>query len=113
MVAPIGSAGVRLRIQRDYVYSAHCRRRVAETAAGTTPLVPLQAVAFSDGNVYARDLHARDLLLLAAYPSRPIYLVHPTSEAAGAPPAFYPVSRDSLTRAWRDEAREENQESQR
>jgi hypothetical protein len=101
----VGLAGVKLHMQRGYPYPAHCLRRVEEVAAGISPLAPLLAVEGSDGNVYARDLHARDTLLLAAYPSRPIYTVHPASPARSALPAFFPVSRDSLVRAWRDEAR--------
>jgi hypothetical protein len=52
--------------------------------------------------VYARDLHGRDTLLVRAYPERPIFLLKPATEAIGEPPRFYPVSRDSLERAWRD-----------
>ncbi len=101
-----GPAGERLRVQRGYAYPPHCARRLAEAAAGSSPLAVLLAVGAADGNVYARDLHGRDSLLLAAYPDRPVYIVHPASSAPGAPPAFYPVSRDSLFTAWRDEARE-------
>jgi hypothetical protein len=65
------------------------------------PLAPL--LVLDDGNVYARDLHARDTLLLAAYPNRPIYALRATSTAADAVPVFVPVSRDSLHRAWNAE----------
>jgi hypothetical protein len=97
----------KLHVQAGYGYSPHCLRRATETAAGITPLAPLLAVGGpSDRNIYARDLHARDSLLLAAYPNRPIYLLRPTTAAASELPAFFPVSRDSLERAWRVEARE-------
>ncbi len=102
-ITPIGSAGTTLRVDRNYAYPSRCVRRAAENAAGASPLVPLQAVATSDRNIYARDLHARDSLLLAAYPGRPIYLVHPMSGDPGALPAFYPVARDSLIQAWRED----------
>ena len=102
-----GSAGERLRVQRGYTYPPHCERRLAEAAAGSSPLAVLLAVGATDGNVYARDLHGRDSLLLAAYPDRPVYIVHPASSAPGALPAFYPASRDSLLTAWRNEARED------
>lgn len=105
----IRPSNTKLHMQHGYAYSAHCMRRLGETAAGISPLAPLLAVEGADGNVYARDLHARDSLLLAAYPGRPIYTVHPTSPLPRALPAFYPVSRDSLLRAWRDEAREDAQ----
>jgi hypothetical protein len=108
-VAPmlVGAAEVKVRMQRDYAYSANCRRRLAETAAGSSPLAPLQVVEGSDKNIYARDLHARDSVVLAEYPERAIYLVHPTSDSSGALPAFFPVSRDSLIKAWRDEPLEQ------
>jgi hypothetical protein len=93
--------GAKLHVQIGYGYSPHCQRRAAETVAGILPLAPMLAIRGpSDRNVYARDLHARDTLLLAAYPNRPIYLLRPTTPAPGAPPAFYPVTRDSLEAAW-------------
>ncbi|HEY3883881.1 MAG TPA: hypothetical protein VGL62_01640, partial [Vicinamibacterales bacterium] len=54
-----------------------------------------------------RDLHARDTLLLAAYPDRRIYLLRPSSAAPSAMPAYFPVSRDSLAAAWLAERQEE------
>ena len=108
--------GTKLHVQAGYPYTAHCLRRVAETAAGITPLAPLLAVGGGRGgrgggpgdrNVYARDLHARDTLLLAEYPDRPIYLLRPTTAAPRAMPAFFRVSRDSLTAAWRAERAEQ------
>jgi hypothetical protein len=103
MVGP----GAKLHVQAGYGYSPHCLRRAAETAAGITPLAPLLAVGGpSDRNIYARDLHARDTLLLAAYPDRPIYLLRPATAAQNALPAFFPVSRDSLVAAWRAEGSE-------
>jgi hypothetical protein len=101
-----GPAGERLRVQRGYAYPPQCERRLAEAAAGSSPLAVLLAVGATDGNVYARDLHGRDSLLVAAYPDRPVYIVHPASAAPDALPAFYPASRDSLLTAWRDEARD-------
>jgi hypothetical protein len=83
-------------------------RRATETAAGIAPLAPLLAVGGpSDRNIYARDLHARDTLLLAAYPGRPIFLLRPSSAAPSAMPAFFPVSKDSLAVAWAAETQEE------
>ncbi len=102
-----GPAGERLRVQRGYTYPPHCERRLAEAAAGSSPLAVLLAVGAADGNVYARDLHGRDSLLLASYPNRPVYIVHPASSAPGALPAFYPASRDSLFAAWHHEAQED------
>ena len=50
--------------------------------------------------MYARDLHARDTVLLKRYPSRAVYLVRPPSDAEGVLPRFWPLSRDSLRAAW-------------
>jgi hypothetical protein len=50
--------------------------------------------------VYARDLHARDSVLLSRYPSRSVYLVRPPSDGDGALPRFWPISRDSLRADW-------------
>jgi hypothetical protein len=99
--------GANAHIEAGYVYSPHCLRRVEETAAGITPLAPLLAVGGpSDRNVYVRDLHARDSLLLAEYPGRPIYLLRPASPSPSAMPAFFPVSRDSLAAEWKAESKE-------
>lgn len=105
-VVHVGLGGVKqLHMQRGYPYPLHCLRRVDEIVAGISPLAPLLAVGGSDGNVYARDLHARDTLLLAEYADRPIYVVHPTLPLPSGLPAFFPVSRDSLLHAWREDAR--------
>ena len=86
--------GVDVRVDPRVHYSAHCQARLAETRAGVLPLAPL--LVLGDGNIYARDLHARDTVLIAAYPHRPIYLLRPASDAPTALPAFVPISRDSL-----------------
>jgi hypothetical protein len=100
--------GANAHVEAGYAYSAHCLRRVEETAAGITPLAPLLAVGGpSDRNIYVRDLHARDSLMLAAYPDRPIYLLRPASAAPSAMPAFLPVSKDSLAAEWSSEHTEE------
>jgi hypothetical protein len=84
-------------------YGPRCVRRLEEDRAGFTVYLPF-IVAESDNVVYARDLHARDSILLARYPSRPVYLVRPPTDGDGVPPQFWRVSRDSLRAAW---AREE------
>ena len=58
-------------------------------------------LARGGGNRYARDLGARDSLLLREYPDRPVYLLRPPSGAVGALPRFEALSRDSLLAAWR------------
>lgn len=85
-------------------YSPRCVARVVDDRAGFTLFTPL-LLAHDGGNVFARDLHARDSLLLRAYPDRPLYLLKPPTDGEGEPPRFYALSRDSLERAWRDSDR--------
>jgi hypothetical protein len=72
---------------------------VEEDRAGFTVYLPF-LVADGDSVVYARDLHARDSVLLARYPTRTVYLVRPPSDSDGVVPRFWRVSRDSLRAAW-------------
>ncbi len=80
-------------------YSETCRSRIAEERAGTADLNPMLLVRDA-GNVYARDLHARDTLLLEEMPERPVYLVRQENGMSAARPVFIPLSRDSLWMAW-------------
>ena len=80
-------------------YGPRCVRRVAEDRAGFTVYLPF-LVAGGENIVYARDLHARDTMLLSRYPTRSVYLVRPPSDSEGVPPEFWPLSRDSLRAAW-------------
>jgi hypothetical protein len=80
-------------------YGPRCVRRVQEDRAGFTVYLPF-LVAEGENAVYARDLHARDTVLLKRYPSRAVYLVRPPSDAEGVLPRFWPLSRDSLRAAW-------------
>jgi hypothetical protein len=93
--------GANVRVDRGYRYSRRCLARAAESREGVLPLAPL--LVLNDGNVYARDLQARDTLVLAAYPDRPVFALRAASAAAHAIPVFVPVSRDSLARAWNAE----------
>ena len=80
-------------------YGPRCVRRVQEDRAGFTVYLPF-LVANGEHVVYARDLHARDTVLLDRFPSRAVYLVRPASDSEGAVPRFWPLSRDSLRAAW-------------
>jgi hypothetical protein len=80
-------------------YGARCIRRIQEDRAGFTVYLPF-IVADGDNVVFARDLHARDSVLLARYPNRPIFLVRPPSDSEGVRPRFWRVSRDSLLADW-------------
>jgi hypothetical protein len=76
-----------------------CRARIAEERAGFTLLAP--RLLDRTDNVYARDLAARDTLLLAAYPERPVYRLRAAGADGGAALVVEPVSRDSLLAAAR------------
>ena len=89
------------RLRGSY-YPRRCELRLAEDRAGFTLSGPL--LLSRDGNVYARDLHARDTLLLAEYPTRATWLLAPASGAEGKIPVFHRVSRDSIWAAARAEA---------
>jgi hypothetical protein len=80
-------------------YGPRCVRRLHEDHAGFTIYFPF-LVANGDRVVYARDLHARDSVLLARFPARSVYLVRPSSDSDGALPRFWLVSRDSLRADW-------------
>lgn len=86
--------------RRGVVYGSRCLARINEDRAGMTVMPPLLLARRSD-ILYARDLHARDSLLMAEYPDRAIYLLAPRGAEEGAPPAFTRLSRDSLLKAWR------------
>jgi hypothetical protein len=80
-------------------YGPRCVRRVEEDRSGFTVFLPF-LVADGENVVYARDLHARDTVLLARYPSRAVYLVRPPTDSEGVTPRFWLLSRDSLRAAW-------------
>lgn len=80
-------------------YGPRCVRRIEEDRAGFTVYLPF-TVANGDNVLYARDLHARDSVLLARFPARAVYLARPASDSNGALPVFWRLSRDSLRTAW-------------
>ena len=80
-------------------YTQACVAHINEDRQGFTLFTPL-LLAHGGGNVYARDLGARDTLLIHAYPGRPLYLLRPPSSRIGTMPRFYALPRDSLARAW-------------
>jgi hypothetical protein len=89
-----------LRLTRGAQYPPNCLAKLAANRGGFTLFPPL-LLARRWGNVYARDLGARDSLLLRDFPGRPLYLLRPASGAVGAEPVFYPLRSDSLLEAWR------------
>ena len=86
-------------VQSSVGYSPQCRERVQESSAGLVPLAPL-LLSGGPTNIYVRDLHARDSLLLKQYPNRPIFVVRRDSSAAGVTLRYHRASRDSLIGSW-------------
>jgi len=81
-------------------YTSTCKARLQEDQQGFTLLLPL-ILARTEDVIYARDLHARDSLLLGEFPDRDLFLLRPATTGVGAEPQFYPLRRDSLLAAWR------------
>jgi hypothetical protein len=80
-------------------YPAVCQRRILEDRAGYAFLAPLLARDVGS-NIYARDLHARDTLLLQRHPDRPMYLLRAVSSEVGAPLFLEPLRLDSARAEW-------------
>jgi hypothetical protein len=89
-----------LRLMPGIRYPRHCIAKIEANRSGFTLFPPL-LLARGSGNVYARDLGARDSLLVAEYSNRPLYLLKPATGGVGAEPRFFPLRRDSLMAAWR------------
>jgi hypothetical protein len=85
------------------LYDRTCVARINEDRLGYTHLAPL-LLERGSGNVYARDLHGRDSLMTAVYPSRPVYLLRRKGAAADSAFDWLPLKRDSLVAAWRSSA---------
>lgn len=92
-------SGAFLPVQAGVEYSPQCRERVQESSAGVVPLAPL-LLSGGRSNVYVRDLHARDSVLLKQYPNRPIFIVRRDSSTAGVTLRYHRASRDSLIGSW-------------
>jgi hypothetical protein len=88
------------RVRPGVRYASVCLRRIEEDRSGFLHYVPLRLIT-TGGNIYARDLHARDSLLLAEFPGRPVYLLTRAGTRVDDPPVFLPLHRDSLLAAWR------------
>jgi len=85
-------------------YPAVCQRRILEDRGGYAFFAPLLA---RDGgtNIYARDLHARDTLLLQRYADRAVYVLRAASSEVGAPLVLEPLALDSARAEWAAAAR--------
>jgi hypothetical protein len=84
-------------------YDQTCITRINQDRTGYTHLAPI-LLERSSGNVYARDLQARDSLLLAEYPAQPVYLFRRKGAEPDAPYEWLPLRRDSLYATWRSGA---------
>jgi hypothetical protein len=89
-----------LRVMLGAHYSAYCVQKLKQNQSGFTLFAPL-LLARDGGNVYARDLGARDTLLMQEYPERVVYLLQPDDSTMGTSPRFRRVNPDSLVALWR------------
>lgn len=87
---------VYLTIQDDSAFTPACRARVKELERGSLAL-PLVRV-HEGRTLIARDLHARDTLLLARYPGRPVFVLEPV--AGRERMKLVPLNLDSARRDW-------------
>jgi hypothetical protein len=76
-----------------------CVQRITEDRLGFTLLAPLLYRDWGS-NVYARDMHERNLALVRRYPDRPVFLLRPRDNNTGSPPELFPLRQDSLMTAW-------------
>jgi len=80
-------------------YSDLCQRRLLEDRGGYTFFAPLLAHDVGT-NIYARDLHARDTLLLLRYAERSVYLLRTASPEVGASLVLERLRMDSARAEW-------------
>ena len=88
------------RVLAGIRYGPRCAGRIKEDWRGFTLFSPL-ILAGKDGNVFARDLHGRDTLLLRQYPGRPVYLLKRSTARIESPLVFERVDPDSIWRSAR------------
>jgi hypothetical protein len=88
------------KLLKGAMYDKTCIARINEDRLGYTHLAPL-LLERGSGNVYARDLQARDSLMTMEYPARPLFLLRRKGAAADSAFEWLPLKRDSLVAAWR------------
>ena len=86
------------RIRSGSTIRGRCVRRIEEDRNGFTVFAPL-LLAGKDGNVYLREMHARDTLVIAAQPGRALFLLLKDTLTTSIP-RFIPLSLDSMRAAW-------------
>jgi len=89
------------RVREGTRYAPVCLERIEDDRSGFLHYAPLRLVT-TGTNVYARDLHARDSLLLEEYPGRPVYLLRRAGTRVDDRLVFHSLRRDSLYAAWRN-----------
>ncbi|HEX7545852.1 MAG TPA: hypothetical protein VF368_03930 [Gemmatimonadaceae bacterium] len=103
VVASTLSVDVTEKLLEGTPYDRTCLARIDEDRVGYTHLAPL-LLERGSGNVYARDLHAHDSLMTAAYPTRAVYLLRRRGAMPDSAFEWLPLKRDSLVAAWRNGA---------
>jgi len=94
------SPDISQRTLPGHAYADICKQRIVEDRSGFTLFAPL-LVQDPGRNIYARELHVRDTLLFAMYPSRPVFVLRTASSRVGAPLELHPFSADSARQDWR------------
>jgi hypothetical protein len=103
VIASTLSVDVTEKVLEGTRYDRTCMTRIDEDRIGYTHLAPL-LLERGSGNVYARDLHAHDSLLTAAFPARRVYLLRRKGAMPDSAFEWVPLKRDSLIGAWRSGA---------
>lgn len=85
-------------------YGPSCRAHIAQNTLGFVPYQRFM-VARANGNLFARDLGARDTLLLAEHPGAPVYALRVELQPGGRGLFIERVSRDSIVAAARETGR--------
>jgi hypothetical protein len=88
-----------VRVAPGATWTPGCLRRLVEDSAGFA-VFPSVMLAHGGGNVYLRDLHARDTVLLAQMRRHPVWLLTQAPEIGGQL-RFQRVSLDSMQADWR------------
>ena len=87
------------RVLPGAMYPDVCQRRVLEDRGGYTFFAPVLTHDVGT-NIYARDLHARDTLLLQRHAARAVFLLRAASAEAGAPLVLERLRMDSARAEW-------------
>jgi hypothetical protein len=88
-----------VRVAPGATWTTACLRRLAEDSAGFA-VFPSVMLAHGNGNVYLRDLHVRDTVLLEQMRQHPVWLLTQAPEIGGEL-RFARVSLDSMQTDWR------------